>query len=283
MAAQIIINADDFGRSAAINAAVIQAHRAGVLTSASLMVAGDAAAEAVALAHATPSLAVGLHLVVADGRPVLPSNAIPHLVDAAGRFPADPLQVGLRYWFSPTAQQELAAELAAQFERFAAAGLRLSHVDGHMHLHIHPTIFSLLLPLAEQHAAAGVRLPRDDLRLALRFDRRQAAAKIAWALALGLTCRWCERRLAGRRLAVPARVYGVMQSGQMREPYVVTVLRHLRQSSAEIYFHPSTAASDEILGPNPGDLACLLSPTVRQVLTERGLRLATYANLKEVQ
>ena len=78
---QIIMNADDFGASAAVNAAIIQAHRQGVLTSASLMVTGPAAAKAVALARQAPDLAVGLHLVVACGKSALPPDRIPHLVD----------------------------------------------------------------------------------------------------------------------------------------------------------------------------------------------------------
>jgi hopanoid biosynthesis associated protein HpnK len=279
---QVVINADDFGRSMAINAAVMRAHREGVLTSASLMVTGDTWEEAEGLAHATPTLAVGLHLVVVNGRAVLPHKAIPHLVDESGRFPHDPLRAGLYYGFSHAARAELARELTAQFERFAATGLPLSHVDGHMHLHVHPTVFNLLLPLAEACGARGVRLPRDELGLALRYDRRQAVAKTAWAVALGSVCRWCHSRLRGRRLAVPRRVYGVMQSGQMQEAYVVEALRHLREPTAEFYFHPSTSPQREALGPNPGDLDTLLSPTVRQVIVERGLRLATYSTLEEV-
>jgi len=280
---QVIINADDLGRSTAVNAAVLQAHREGILTSASLMVTGDAFEEAVRLARATPTLAVGLHLVLVGGRAALPHQEIPHLVDSSGRFPDDPLRVGLRYAFSRAAQAELAREVVAQFERFAAAGLPLSHVDGHEHLHVHPVVFNLLLPLAEQYGAGGVRLPRDDLWLALRYNRRQTAAKIAWAISLGLVCHWCERRLRGRRLSVTRRAYGVMQSGQMQEAYVVELLRCLREPAVELYFHPSTTAQTEALGPNPGDLAALLSPTVRRVIAERNLRLAAYSTLEEWQ
>lgn len=280
MQPQIIVNADDFGRSRAINAAIMQAHREGVLTSASLMVAGDAFDEAVDLARATPTLAVGLHLVVSAGRAALNPQEIPHLVDASGRFPDDPLRAGLRYAFDRVAQRELAAEVAAQFERFAATGLPLSHVDGHQHLHVHPVVFNLLLPLARQYGAHGVRVPADDLWLALRHDRHGAAAKIGWAIGLGLVVGWCRRRARANGLPVPDRVYGVFQSGQMTEGYVMKVLRELRAPTAELYFHPSLAAPGEALGPNPGDLATLLSPAVRSLIAERGLRPAMYATLK---
>lgn len=102
---QVILNADDFGRSAAINAAVMQSHREGVLTSASLMVAGDAVEEAVALARETPTLAIGLHVVVVAGRAVLPPNEIPHLVDGRGWFPRDPVRTGLRYFLRDRARR----------------------------------------------------------------------------------------------------------------------------------------------------------------------------------
>jgi hopanoid biosynthesis associated protein HpnK len=278
---KIILNADDFGRSPGINAAVMRAHRQGVLTSASLMVAGAAVEEAVALAQETPSLAVGLHLVVVGGRATLPPGEIPHLVDNSGRFPDDAALVGLRYFLSRTCQQELAREISAQFECFAATGLPLSHMDGHFHMHVHPTVFQLLLPLAEQYGAAGLRLPRDDFWFALGYDRRHTGTKVGWAISFGLLCRWCLGRLRDRSLAVTHRVYGLMQTGLMQEAYVVNLLRRLEVPTAELYFHPSTDPVSEFLGPNPGDLATLLSPAVRHVIQERGLRLATYPTLNK--
>lgn len=276
---QIIVNADDFGASSSINAAILRAHRQGILTSASLIVTGDAAAEAVEIARQAPTLAVGLHLVVAGGKAALPPAQNPHIVDQNGHFPGDPVAAGLRYFFRSTAQTELAAELEAQFERFAATGLPLSHVDGHMHMHMHPTVFRLLLPLAEEHGAQGLRLPRDDFWLSVGYDRRRAGLKAVWALVFGLLARHCVKQLEGHPLKVAHRVYGLMQTGQMRESYVVGLLRDLRVPTAELYFHPSTRVEDGALGPNPSDLAALLSPAVRDVIQARGLRLATYSAL----
>ncbi|MCD6289807.1 MAG: hopanoid biosynthesis-associated protein HpnK [Anaerolineae bacterium] len=278
---QVIINADDFGRSPAVNAAVKRAHREGILTSASLMVTGDAAQEAIAIAREMPSLAVGLHVVVASGRAALPPKEIPHIVKPDGRFPDDPVRQGLLYAFSRTARRELARELSAQFERFAATGLALSHVDGHQHLHMHPVVFNLLIPLAEQYGAKGLRLPRDDLWLALGYDRRQAGAKILWAIALNTLCRWGRGRLSRRRLVVTHRVYGAMQTGHMTEDYVARVLQRIEVPTAELYFHPTLGTEVEALGPNPNDLATLLSPTIRSIIRERHLRLTTYARLAD--
>jgi hopanoid biosynthesis associated protein HpnK len=276
---QIILNADDFGASASINTAILQAHRQGILTSASLMVTGDATAEAVAIARQAPALAVGLHVVVTEGRSALPPKQIPHIVDQNGFFLSDPVQAGLRYFSSSTAQKELAAELEAQFERFAATGLTLSHVDSHMHMHMHPTIFRLLLPLAERHGAQGLRLPRDDFWMSVTYDRRRAGLKAAWAIVFSLLAYHGIRQLDGHSLKVADRVYGLMQTGQMRESYVLSLIRTLHVPTAELYFHPSIRDEDGEFGPNPMDLETLLSPEVRSAVQARGLCLTTYPAL----
>ena len=100
---RVIFSADDFGLTEQVNEAVELAHREGALTSASLMVAGPAAADAVRRARALPSLRVGLHLVVIEGPAVLPPAEIPDLVDAEGQFPSDQLRLGLNYFFRPRA------------------------------------------------------------------------------------------------------------------------------------------------------------------------------------
>ncbi len=279
---QVIFNADDFGCSSHINQAVIRAHREGVLTSASLMITGDAVDEAVALARETPTLAIGLHLVLVAGRPASPPSAIPHLVDRRGHLLGDPVRAGVRYFLSRRAQEELHRELVAQFERFTATGLPLSHVDSHLHFHMHPRVFDLLVPLAERYGARGLRLPRDDLWLSLRYDRDRIGVKVLWALFFRGLCARAMARLRYRHLVVAQRVYGLMQSGRMEEAYVAEVLRRLRAPSAELYFHPTLGPERDPWGPNPGDLATLLSPRIRRIIEERGLRLATYATLGEV-
>jgi hopanoid biosynthesis associated protein HpnK len=276
---RLIVNADDFGSSATVNAAVMQAHQEGVLTSTSLMVAGDAMEEAVALARTTPTLAVGLHLVVVDGPAVLPPAEIPHLLDGTGCFPSSPVRVGLRYAFDRTAREELAREMTAQFAHFAATGLPLSHVDGHLHMHMHPVVFDRLLPLAQQYGAAGIRFPRDELWLALRHNHHHFGIKLVWAIAFALLTRRNASRLACCALFATQRVYGLMQSGHMDEAYLLKVLARIHVPSTEIYFHPDMQPANDGLGPNRGDLGTLISPAVAQVIRERGLCLTTYPNL----
>jgi hopanoid biosynthesis associated protein HpnK len=277
---KVIMNADDFGDSSSVNEAVMKAHRSGALTSASLMVAGDAFDEAVSMARDLPSLAVGLHIVLADGKAVLPPEVIPNLVDADGLFRRAPTSAGLSYYFSPALQNELQQEVSAQFQRFASTGLPLSHVDGHLHMHVHPTIFGLLLPLAVRYGACGIRIPRDDFWLSMSYERDDALVKAAWALIFGLLNRWSLRRLSSLPLIFTHRVYGLMQTGRMREAYVIKVLQGLDVPSAELYFHPAMSSDYIHFGPNPADLEALISPKVRDILRDRGILTTSYPGLK---
>ncbi len=110
---RLIVNADDFGGSTAINQAVIRAHHEGILTTASLMVNEPGCAEAVRLARENPRLGVGLHLSLLMGRSALPPEKIPGLVDARGAFSRSPVGVGLRYFFRRRLRAQLRAEIHA--------------------------------------------------------------------------------------------------------------------------------------------------------------------------
>lgn len=278
---RLIFNGDDYGRAVSINSAIVRAHAQGVLTSASLMVTGDALEDAVARAREHPTLAVGLHVAVMGARGALPPAAVPHLVNAQGLLPRNPFLAGVRFFLSPALRAELRCEIAAQFERFADTGLPLAHVDGHYLMHLHPTIFPMLISLAEKYGAPGIRFPRDDLRLTLALNRKRLAGKVTWASTYALLCRLAERRLAQSPLAFTDRVYGLLQTGQMHEAFVAALVRRISANvrSAELFFHPSTQPLSQPFGPNPGDLAALLSPRVRQAVSARGAQLISYADL----
>ena len=137
---RLIVNADDFGRSASINHAVVRAYREGILTTASLMVNEAACEEAVVLARENPGLGVGLHITLLCGHSALPPEKIPGLVNARCEFTNNPARAGFRYFFQRSLREQLRAEIHAQFQRFRATNLPLDHVNGHLHLHLHPVV-----------------------------------------------------------------------------------------------------------------------------------------------
>src|SRR5258708_6751285 len=171
-ARRLIVNADDFGRSRGINAAVIRAHREGILTTASLMVNEPACNEAVALARDNPRLGVGLHLTLVCGRSALPAEKIPGLVNGEGKFNDCPVAAGFRYYAHRRLAARLETEMAAQFEKFAATALPLDHVNGHLHLHLHPVVFGILMRNADRWGIRRARLTCEPFWLNARLAGR---------------------------------------------------------------------------------------------------------------
>ncbi|RJQ45728.1 MAG: ChbG/HpnK family deacetylase, partial [Gaiellales bacterium] len=140
---KLIINADDFGLSSGVNRGIIECHEAETVTSTTLMAQGAAAEEAAVLAVEHPRLGVGVHLNLTSGRPVLPADRVPSLVDRAGLFPGRSRAL---LWLTTgrTRTAHLEAEIAAQIERCRSLGVEPTHVDSHHHLHAHPRLRAIL-------------------------------------------------------------------------------------------------------------------------------------------
>jgi hopanoid biosynthesis associated protein HpnK len=279
----LIVNGDDFGRSRGVNRAIIEAHEGGILTSASLMVTGAACEEAIAIAKSHPHLAVGLHLVLVCGKSVLPPRQIPHLVDASGSFPDDPVQAGLCYQFNKAAKQELQREIRAQLERFRQTGLPLSHVDGHLHLHVHPVVLRILVELAQEFDIQFIRLPYEELSFTLKCDHRGFWSKVIGSLVFSQLRHYGENLLRANGIGFAQRVYGLLQTGKITEDYLVGLIPQIRAKIVEIYAHPSLMLEEESQDsvPESGliELEALLSQEVRDTLTLSGFELTNYPAL----
>jgi hopanoid biosynthesis associated protein HpnK len=279
MSALLIVNADDFGMNHAVNAAVLKALRTGVLTSASLMVTGRAAGEAVRLARENPQLAVGLHVAVGDARSALSRELIPGLVDKNSRFHPSPVICGLKYTFDRRCRSVLRKEIEAQFHAFAETGLPLSHVDGHQHLHAHPAVLPIVLDLAKAHGAKGIRVPRDPVWLSLRLDCTALGYKLGATVGTAFLSAVCRRRVLRSGLSRCDYTLGSLMCGMMNPAFATRALSQLRCRSAEMFFHPALPPCHIPLGPNPGDLQTLLSPELKDYLSNDNWRLTNYTGL----
>lgn len=280
---KLIVNADDFGVSHAVNQAVVKAYQQGVLTSCSLMVAGNAAGEAVELAHANPGLGVGLHLVAVDGRASLPPRQIPHLVNAEGYFSNRPETAGCRYFFPGDARRELRQEIAAQFEGFRSTGLPLSHVDGHQHLHVHPVIFKEACLQAEKLGCRRMRVPVEELGLAWHYEQRHVVKKAVFRWVFGVLGMSMKRQLARQGFVFPDRVYGNLHTGRMSKEYFHFLVEHLHAPVSEIYCHPACFEIGQKLTEAQlqmqREYEALLSGEIKQLLQSRGVSLVNYFGL----
>ncbi len=269
---RLIVNADDFGRSPAINQAVIRAHTGGILSAASLMVAEPAFDEAAALAGRHPRLGVGLHLTLSCGHAVLPPGKIPGLVNARGEFGSRPAAVGWRYYFRRELRGPLRREIHAQFEKFRATGLPLDHVNGHQHLHLHPVILRILLEDADQLGIRRLRLTRDPFWLNARLASGAWWYRVTHSFIYrGLSGR-ARRPLQHRGIRHTRRVFGLLQNGRVDETYLLRLLPRLPPGDSELYSHPS-------LEEFRHEFDALVSPRVKSSVQEHGVELIRYQDL----
>jgi hopanoid biosynthesis associated protein HpnK len=269
---RLIVNADDFGLSPSVNAAVIRAHREGVLTTASLMVGEAGFAEAVQLARENPKLGVGLHLALLHGHAVLPPEKIPGLVNSRGEFSNSPVGVGMKYFFDNDLREQLRAEIHAQFEKFRATGLPLDHVNGHLHLHLQPVIFKILMDDSEKLGIRHLRLTRDCLARSRRMSRGHLFYKISHAAIF----EWLSNRSRGplrqKNIRHAQITFGLLQDGRVDEDYILKLLPELPPGDSELYSHPS-------LDKFKHEFDALISPRVREQVQKLGIQLIRYQDL----
>jgi len=278
---QLIITSDDFGLSRGVNIAVEQAWCDGILTCASIMPGGAAFNEAVKIAKRNPGLQVGLHLTLLQGQSVLPHSQIPGLVNKAGAFSDNPVATGMRYFFDKGLYKQLKQEIEAQIQRVVDSGIALSHIDGHLNIHLHPTVLAFLTELMPRYGITSFRLSRERLCHNLRFDRQRRMGKTVERVIFGALANHARPYLKRLGIRYAAEVKGVLNSGRMTEEYLLQILDGLKEGLTEIYFHPGVLPDSEISRrmpdyKHPEELAAILSPRVREKLSALGIRVQNY-------
>jgi hopanoid biosynthesis associated protein HpnK len=272
---RLIVTADDFGAAVAVNQAVEQAHSNGLLTAASLMVTGDAAGDAVERARTIPSLGVGLHVVLVEGRPALPPEQLPDLVDASGQFRTDMVRTAIDIFAKRAARAQLLAEVEAQFARFAATGLPLDHVNAHKHFHLHPTIASTILAVGRRYGMKAIRAPIEPKKVLSKIEPGSGGIDMtrAWALLV-------RRRMRAAGMLVPDQVFGLAWTGGLNTARLRGLIANLPDGLTEIYAHPAT-------GPYPGsapgyayvqELAALTDGLAKDRALRDGVALGRFAD-----
>ena len=242
------------------------------------MVGAPAAQDAIARARLMPRLRVGLHLVLVEGRPVLPPERLPDLVDASGRFRGDMVRLAFDIFARPAARRQLAEEIEAQFAAYSATGLALDHVNAHKHFHLHPTIAGKVIAIGARYGLRGLRVPVEPAGVlaAIEPSARRWPVDVAatWAALLG-------RRARRAGLQIPDAVFGLAWSGAMTQPRFCGLLHHLSDGCTEIYMHPAT--SDRFEGHAPGyhyadELAALTSPEAIAAARSADVALGGYGD-----
>lgn len=141
-----------------MNRAIAEAHRNGIVTSATLMATGKEFGVAAAMASSLPKLSVGCHIVLVDGEPVSPASQVESLLADSRQFPSGFGALARKAASGRLSSEQISREVCAQIEKLQQAGVRISHVDSHKHVHMIPAIAK---PLIRAAAACGVRAIRN--------------------------------------------------------------------------------------------------------------------------
>lgn len=267
---RLIVTADDFGASLPVNEAVEAAHRDGILTAACLMVGAPRARDAIERARRLPDLGVGLHVVVVRGKPVLPPDRIPDLVDRSGCFDGNLVRAGFRYFFLPRVRRQLAAEIRAQFEAFRATGLALDHANAHNHMHLHPTVLGMIVDIGREFGLTAVRLPHEP---------GGGIFLAPWVASM-------KRRLRRAGLGFNDFIFGIRDTGRMDGETLRRTIAALPDGVSEIFLHPATGSWP---GIEPGargfrfedEFHALMDPAVRSAVAESGAELIAFSDLHD--
>jgi chitin disaccharide deacetylase len=277
----VIFTADDFGASAEVNAGILRAHRQGVLRGTSLMVAAPARDAAVAAAREYPALDVGLHLVVCKGQSVLPPARLNGLVDSGGRFVENPVRGGMRYFFNRGLRAKIADECRAQIELHLKLVGYLNHIDGHLNFHVHPVICDIVIDLAAEYRVPCIRLPREPVFTTLALERDNALRKLVEAVIFRALSRRARRKMIECGIKSTDWLFGLHQSGNLTEHYVLDVIARLPSGLTEIYTHPAARLGGSSRPPEAAEreVEILTSPLLPLALEGAGARLTNFAEL----
>ncbi len=287
----LIVNADDFGLTEGVNRAILDGHRKGIITSTTLMANGMAFEPAVAVSSAVPTLGVGVHLNLTQGRPICTASQVPTIVTSEGSFYPSPGILAQRILARKVELGHIENELRSQIQKIASAGIRITHLDGHKHIHLLPPIFNVVVRLAREFGIQCVRCPIEPARGALGPLRSghpgwpRMAKQYLLARALSSLAGWQAEKVAKAGLHRPDHFYGLSQTGFLDRGLLERMILEVPEGTSEIMCHPGYV--DEALlrtrtrlrTQRETELEALTNPRIRQLVRELGINLISYGKL----
>lgn len=278
---QLIVNADDFGFSPGVNQGILHAHRNGIVTSTTVMVNLDYAESGlVTLLQEAPTIGIGLHINLTQGRPVSSPERVSSLVDSDGNFYPETKIVEVAAQFDG---DHLYEEIAAQLERFIAiSGREPTHLDSHYHIaFLHPLALEATLALAAEHGHLPLR------ETALNAPIEQMTKRLQWFIP-GIPDIFVQQLIpmlqhiveTGPMPLMPAHFESGFNGPNTTLGDLLNILMTLDpQRPTEIMCHPGIL--NDPLNPKAAlrqtELDSLTHPSVREVVSRYNIELTTFA------
>jgi predicted glycoside hydrolase/deacetylase ChbG (UPF0249 family) len=289
----LIVNADDLGWTEGVNQGIVEAHRRGLVTSASLLANGVAFESAVAAARKNPELGIGVHLNLSDGVPKAPTSEVKGILNSAGQLEGGPETLLFRIAGRTLPLNEVEREWNAQIETIVETGIQLTHLDGHKHVQMLPGLFEIALKLAKKYKIRALRISHEasKLRTALSSggDHQTGVILKQGVQARGLKLLARDAREMADRAGIATTDYfcGIAQTGVLTHCGVENFLRSLPDGTTELMCHPGYADEDlkksgtRLQESRKGELEILTDPAIRKLVASLGIRLINYRLMAE--
>jgi hopanoid biosynthesis associated protein HpnK len=284
----LIVNADDLGWTKGVNRGIAEAHRNGIVTSASLLANGAAFASGVEIARTTPALGVGVHLNLSDGEPVAERELVTTLLNDRGEFEGKPESLLLKLARRSVLLDEVEREWDAQIQKVRDSGIEPTHIDGHKHVQMLPGLFEIALRLAKRHGIAAVRISHEEssLRAALSSGAKQKGAVVMkqGVQARGLKLLARDAREQAERAGIAAADYfcGIAQTGELTREGVLRLLEILPEGTTELMCHPGyvdaelAKSATRLQASRQTEVEILTNTQIRNLVASQGIRLVDY-------
>jgi predicted glycoside hydrolase/deacetylase ChbG (UPF0249 family) len=291
----LIVNADDFGYTHGVNAAIDRCAREGIVRSATIMANGPAFDEAVSIAKANEHLRIGVHLVLTELIPLCDPEHIPGLVDDQGFLPSTPERLWAALIRKKVSRRAIRHELNTQVTKVLDHGLAITHLDSHQHVHLLPQVLEAVCHIASRYSIPRVRNPFDQTPGAPLFARVDQQNRRVF----------CRQHLKARfvtgfrrsffrcmehfGLVTPDHFYGVSLTGVWNAASAIYLIAQLPPGLSEWMVHPGDCDSDlcrkhnRLIGQREKERDLLISPLLKRLLAMRRIELKSYGVLANAE
>ena len=281
---KLIINADDFGLHSAINEGIIVGHTKGAITSTSILASGAAFNEAVDMAKEYPKLGIGIHIALVGGiAPVSDPSEIPSLVTNEGVFVDNYIEFMKRIYSGSINYDEVRTEITKQVSKIMESGVNVTHIDGHQHIHVLPSILPIVLEHAMRYKIKAIRVPNEKITF---LNGVHNPVRIMGKCGLSTVAAQALPSIRDKGIYFTQYFWGMINGGALGETELLSILEQVSSLSGahEIMTHPGI--SNEVLRKQynwgyhwQDELSAMTSDNVRRYISQHNIELINYGDL----
>jgi predicted glycoside hydrolase/deacetylase ChbG (UPF0249 family) len=235
MPKKLVITADDYGLSEAVNRRIIECYAEGAVTDVSLMAVGDSFGHAVELAKRKNLNKIGMHLALTGRfKPASPPGDASTLITQSGRFAKSYRSFLIRYFLGIAKKDEIYTELRNQILRVRNEGFKITHLDSHEHVHMAPGILKIVIKLAKEEGIEYVRFPLEKIRL---FAKPSFVVR---NILLSFMCGISEKIIRGAKMRYNDNFIGHARALKLKKEDLISAISGLKDGLTELSCHPGS-------------------------------------------